>query len=333
MSIMNLLSLDGGGYLGVATTAFLEESERHFGRSFHSSFELFCGTSTGAIIALGLASGMSAKDLTSLYKSFGPKLFFNPLPGCRKSRTFKGLFWSMYSNKALAAALKDAFGDTTLGDLKKRGKKVLIPSFCLTSGRPRIFKTDHAPELSTDDNYLVSDIALASSAAPVFLPVVAIKSPTTGVIEKFCDGGLFANHPALLGYVEAIYQLHVPPTEINLLSISTPRTSVAEHEAKSWFLRHHLRRGLLGWRGPRLISLQIESTSDISNEALRRLMGGNTTSGQYCRIRLANPGGLALDLATDSASRTLVSIGQQEAVRNETRGLLTRFLGERPLNG
>jgi len=326
---MKILSLDGGGYLGLATTAFLEESERHFGRSLHSCIDLFCGTSTGAIIALGLASGLSAKDLTAMYRNFGPKLFYNPLPGFRKLRSVKGLFWSMYSNKALAKVLREVFGDRTLGDVKRLGKKVLIPSFCLTTGRPRIFKTDHAPELSTDDNYLIRDIALASSAAPVFLPVVAIKSPTTGFFEKFCDGGLFANHPALLGYVEALYHLHVPASEINLLSISTPRSSLAEYEAKSWFLRHHLRRGLLGWRGPRLISLQIESTSDISNEALRRLMGGDGTFGRYCRIRLANPGGLELDLATHSASHTLVSIGQQEAVRHETRALLTRFLGER----
>jgi hypothetical protein len=52
---MRILSLDGGGYLGLATASFLEETERHFGRSFYESFDMFCGTSTGAIIALAVA--------------------------------------------------------------------------------------------------------------------------------------------------------------------------------------------------------------------------------------------------------------------------------------
>src|SRR6185503_9399723 len=131
---MNILSLDGGGYLGLATTALLEESERHFGRSFHSCIDLFCGTSTGAIIALGLASGLSARDLTILYRDFGPKLFFNPFPGVRKLRSVRGLFLSMYSNRPLVSALSKVFGNMTLGDVKRLGKKVLIPSFCLTTG-------------------------------------------------------------------------------------------------------------------------------------------------------------------------------------------------------
>ncbi len=323
---VKILSLDGGGYLGLATAAFLEESERHSGCSFHSSFDLFCGTSTGAIIALGLASGMSARDLTALYQDFGPKVFRNTLPICRTIRSLRGFLWSMYSNRALVDALKKVFGDKTLGDIKQLGKKVLIPSFCVTTGKPRVFKTDHALELSTDDNYLVRDIALASSAAPVFLPLVAIKSPTTGVVEKFCDGGLFANHPALLGYAEALYHMRVPHAEINVMSISTPRSSLAEYEAQSWILRHHLHRGLVAWRGPRLISLQIESTSDISNEVLRRLMPGPPVSGHYCRVRLGSPGGLALDLATMSASTTLISIGKDDAVRRETREMAQTFL-------
>ena len=82
-----------------------------------------------------------------------------------------------------------------------------------------------------------------------------------------------------------------------------------------------------------MISLQIESTSDIANEALRRLVTKESGLGRYQRIRLANPGGLALDLATSSASATLVSIGQQEAVRNETRAMLSTFLGDRQIHG
>ncbi len=74
---MRILSLDGGGYLGLATAAFLKEAERHFRISCHERFDLFCGTSTGAIIALALASGMTAEAIEVLYKDFGPKVFRN----------------------------------------------------------------------------------------------------------------------------------------------------------------------------------------------------------------------------------------------------------------
>jgi uncharacterized protein len=95
---MRILSLDGGGYLGLATAAFIEEAERHFGATCHDRFDLFCGTSTGAIIALALASGMTGREVVSLYEGFGSKVFNNPFPGARRLRTVAGLFVSRYSN-------------------------------------------------------------------------------------------------------------------------------------------------------------------------------------------------------------------------------------------
>src|SRR4029453_9161364 len=90
-SAVRILSLDGGGYLGLAGAAFLAELERHFGVSCHDRFDLFCGTSTGAIIALALASGKSAREVVDLYKEFGPRVFRNPFPGSRQLRWAKGL--------------------------------------------------------------------------------------------------------------------------------------------------------------------------------------------------------------------------------------------------
>jgi patatin-like phospholipase/acyl hydrolase len=116
----------------------------------------------------------------------------------------------MYDNKELRNVLQDCFGDLTLGDVLARGKFVLIPAFNLTTGRPRLFKTDHAGGLTTDNKYKLWEVALASSAAPVYLPVVAITSPINGSREIFCDGGIFANHPALLGFTEAIYHFKTP---------------------------------------------------------------------------------------------------------------------------
>src|SRR5262249_47865992 len=162
--------LDGGGYLGLATAAFIAEVERHFQVSFHEKFGMFCGTSTGAIIALALASGMSGKQICELYQDFGSRVFRNPVPGVRKLRAGRGVFFSKYSNKALKEALEDSVKEITLGDLRARGKYVLVTAFSLTAVQPRVFKTNHSPGLTRDDNYRISDIALASAAAPTYLP-------------------------------------------------------------------------------------------------------------------------------------------------------------------
>lgn len=323
---MRIISIDGGGYLGLATAAFIEETERHFGTKCHDRFDLFCGTSTGAIIALALASGMSGQQIVSLYQSFGSRVFRNPFPGTRPLRAMAGLFVSRYSNKALKNSLKDAFGDLTLGDLRSRGKSVLITAFCLTTGRPRVFKTDHAADLTRDDGYLVRDVALASASAPVYLPVVKLKSPTAQCEEWYCDGGVFANHPALLGYAEAVSHLGVDPARISILSLSTPRADLAERaSARNVLDRFLLSRGLISW-GTRLAGVMIDSTSMIAHETLRRLHAWQPeAAGRYVRIELQKPPGVDMDVATPKATETLRQIGSEQAFRTDVRNRLNAF--------
>ena len=51
---MRIISVDGGGYLGLATASFLQAVEQRQCTTAAARFDLFCGTSTGAIIALAL---------------------------------------------------------------------------------------------------------------------------------------------------------------------------------------------------------------------------------------------------------------------------------------
>jgi patatin-like phospholipase/acyl hydrolase len=323
---MRILSLDGGGYLGLATAAFVEEAERHFRTSCHDRFDLFCGTSTGAIIALALAAGKSGREVVELYRAFGATVFRNPFPGARFLRLLRGAATSLYSNGRLREALREAFGDLTLGDLRRSGKFVLIPAYNLSSGRPRVFKTNHSTELTLDDDYLVRDIALASAAAPIFLPIVSIPSPTNGVEERFCDGGLFANYPALLGYAEAVSYLKTAPEDIQILSLSTPRSSLAERaSAQSWLDRVLLGRGLFAW-GPRLTNVMVDATSTIMHSALRLIMEAHSATGaHYERIELQRPDGVALDIATRQATETLLQIGCEKARDTVVRRLIAPF--------
>jgi patatin-like phospholipase/acyl hydrolase len=324
---MRILSVDGGGYLGLASAAFLEEMERHFGVDCHKRFDLFCGTSTGAIIALALASGMSAKEVATLYQNFGAQVFRNYFPGSRQIRFVRGFFFARYSNAPLRKALADAFGEMTIGDLRKKNKSVLVTAFSVTSGRPRVFKTDHSSDLTRDNGYLLRDVALASAAAPVYLPVVKLMAPATGVEERYCDGGVFANHPALLGYAEAVSHLGVNPNTIRILSLSTPRADHAERASAKGAVRQFLlSRGLISW-GSKLAGVMIDSTSMIAHETLRRMLAWppGVNDARYVRIELQKPSGVDMDVANQRATKTLRQIGSEHAYRTEIRNRLSPF--------
>lgn len=58
-----VLALDGGGLRGIFTAAVLYEAEQTFGTAFLDSFDLFVGTSTGGLLALGLASGKTRGEM------------------------------------------------------------------------------------------------------------------------------------------------------------------------------------------------------------------------------------------------------------------------------
>src|SRR5262245_25881277 len=121
-----ILSLDGGGIRGVFTAALLERLEGETGFNFNEQVDLFAGTSTGGILALGLASGMTPQKCKELYQSLGQEIF-TPSPLGK----LDDFFFAKYSNVKLRHRLEAVFRDQgveTLGDLPK---KVLIPTFDL----------------------------------------------------------------------------------------------------------------------------------------------------------------------------------------------------------
>ena len=64
-AIYRVLTCDGGGIRGVITAKLLQALDR----SVLDSIDLFAGTSTGSIIALGLASGVPIDTIVDLYSS------------------------------------------------------------------------------------------------------------------------------------------------------------------------------------------------------------------------------------------------------------------------
>lgn len=189
-----ILSIDGGGIKGLYSATILEHLEQRFG-PLSGYFDMICGTSTGGLIALCLALKIPAKDISKIYEDKGHKIF--------PHRTFLGgiirqTFWKgKYSDKPLKEVLQEIFSEKTIADLDNL---VCIPSYSLTDARPWVFKRDHG-KLDRDNRALLTDVALATTAAPTYFPLCEIPFYNH---KQFIDGGVWANNPALVGVIEAL---------------------------------------------------------------------------------------------------------------------------------
>lgn len=212
-----ILSIDGGGIRGTFPAAFLTSLEEGLDRPIADYFDLITGTSTGGIIAIGLAMGLSAKDILALYEKRGPEIFSQQHHGLRGliergARKVKWATWGpKYSSDGLEAALKDVFQDRKLGEAKTR---LMIPAWHQQMGSVYIFKTAHHERLSTDYKELARDAAMATASAPTYFREY-ITARDVGLV----DGGVWANNPTGIAVAEAIGTLGWEAKELRVLSI------------------------------------------------------------------------------------------------------------------
>ena len=149
--------------------------------------------------------------MVQFYLSKGPRIFPG---GWRKPfRAVRHLRRSKFGNAALKAALHECFGDKLLGHSRKR---VVIPSFDLGRGEVRVFKTAHHSELATDYKLPAWKVAMATTAAPTYLPAFHEIDH-----RRLIDGGVWANNPVMAGVVDAIAKVGVPLEAVHALSIGT----------------------------------------------------------------------------------------------------------------
>ena len=93
-----ILSLEGGGFRGVISAVILKEVENAIvasgkGQGLNDYFDLIAGTSTGSLLAAGIALGMTAEELLSVYEKDGEKIFPNDIRKKREARIF-GIPWT-----------------------------------------------------------------------------------------------------------------------------------------------------------------------------------------------------------------------------------------------
>ena len=109
-----VLSIDGGGIRGIIPSLVLDYLERESGKPISELFDLCVGTSSGGIIALGLAQAddsgaprYSAHDLADFFENSGDKIFERTI--WRNIRSAGGVLDELYSAKPLEASLRKYF--------------------------------------------------------------------------------------------------------------------------------------------------------------------------------------------------------------------------------
>ena len=288
-----ILSVSGGGYLGLYAVTILSELEQQIGRPLASCFDLLAGTSVGGIIALGLALKQPAQEIKTAFEENGSRIFSNrPAPTTRfgERRDFlRSLCSPKYDGVALRETIVKVVGEgTKLGDL---ACPVIIPAVNLTKGKPQVFKTDHHPDFKRDHRLRIVDVALATSAAPTYFPLAEIDD------ELFADGGLFANSPDLLALHEAEHFFGAAIADIHMLSVGTTTTQFSFSHVGGRQL------GIYGW-GRRLAQTMISSQQmDVS------YILGHKLVDRYVRVdevqSKEQERDLGLDVATEDATKTI----------------------------
>lgn len=296
-----VLALSGGGYRGLYTATVLAELETALGRPIASHFDLICGTSAGALLALGLAAEIPAPELKALFEEKGSRIF-----GCRTlARRLFGFWWkAKHDSSGLRSVLEERFGDMTLGELKHR---VLVPAVNYTTGRGQFFKTPHHQTFELDHRMTAVDVALATAAAPVYFP---LERNGRGV---FADGGLVGNAPGLFGLHE-VRTFLAPNQEarVRVLAIGTMTIGATVRGGAS------LDRGVGQWGGSLfdlVISAQESSVDYMLRQSLRH---------DYYQID---------DKATPDQSRDVkaldrVSVGSTNTLRDRGMHAAQRALGD-----
>ncbi len=275
-SVFKILAIDGGGFRGVYPAHILARIEEEWSIKWTEEFHMIAGTSTGSIIAAGLACGITAKEIVEFYAKHGAKIF-QRMP----FRKF-GLLASRYSNAGLKTILEKVFGERKLGDLTF---PLIIPTTDIGNGCVHVLKSSYDVSFVRDKNVPISEAVLASCSAPTYF------DPHCVAEYSLADGGLWANNPSLVAAIDAKKRLKVPLENIRVFSLGTGKSKqfypLKQSRAFKFFGWGFATR----WKNNRFINMLMNLQAETAGNMLRLLLDDS----QIMRVSFESDGVLPLD--------------------------------------
>jgi uncharacterized protein len=321
MRPFRILSLDGGGMMGAFSASVLDTYEKECrartGLGVVDHFDMIAGTSTGGIIAVGLAMGATIEQILGFYRDRGAKIFPSNTGVSGWLGTLGSLFRPKFSPVELRKAIGEVVGDQPLENARTR---LVVPTYDTEMGRIYLFKTPHHPDCVYARDVKAVDAALATSAAPTYFPAHHVPGHGT-----FIDGGVWGNCPAVIGIADAVSYCGQSLSDIHVLSIST--TSYPFRIGKQQQLG-----GLVGWAPKILDTFMFSQAQAAVGEAIC-LLRDRTQSPPVDRFHridyVSEPNLYKMDDA--QAAEKLIEIGRQVAVQVVHAGIVKRdFLNGQP---
>ena len=282
MTLRRVLSLDGGGVRGRITLGWLMRLEDMVG-SLQEHFDLIVGTSTGGIIATGLAAGMRCGEILDAYKEMTGSVFGKP-------RGFVSrLFRPKYDARRLHACLLPTFGGRRMLDSVV---PYMVTAYNLSQRRASFFKSFDGSE----NHLYMHDVAAATASAPTFFKPMKIDQ------DLYVDGGVFMCNPVVSAYAEA--RRMWPALDIDVVSVGTGKQSSIEAPGVS-------KGGMLSWAAsfPRL---SLDGVADVSEYQIASLI---RPEDRYFRIDCTLPERIEMDDASEEAGFKMDAIAAHEFER------------------
>jgi patatin-like phospholipase/acyl hydrolase len=256
-STYRILSLDGGAARGIYTAALLRKLDERV-PGFAGRADLIAGSSSGGILALGLAVGMTPPQVFELWRDNVRRIFHRDW--LHLLLTLGGLVGARYDNRTLRELATKALGDKTLGDL---GQKVLLPTFDLDNEgakgqtrrwKPKFFHNFEGKD--SDGAVLAKDVAVRTSAGPAFFPTH----------QGYIDGSVVANNPSLAALALALHEDggRQKIDRVRLFSLGAGSNPKRIEGDRQW--------GFIRWARP-FLSIVLEGMTGVAHYQCEQLLG------------------------------------------------------------
>jgi uncharacterized protein len=296
-----VLTLSGGGYLGLHEAVLLRELERALHRPIADAFDLICGSSIGAVAAMALAVGTPARDIEAGFLQHGSRIFpghqWRSIPPLAYLANIRYMFRSRYRGEAVGETVDAIIGaQRTLSEARTR---LVVPVINASTGRLEVIKTPHNPQNWYYADLRMSEIAMAATAAPTYFPLANLRD------QLYVDAGIFANSPGMFGMHEATHYCKMPAADIYVLSLGTNVAS-PRHTPRQ---RRSL--GALGWlKSGRLYATMSSAQRELTDNILRHVL-----DDRYIRVEgtpdTSGDSLLQFDNASLAASRRLTELAER----------------------
>ena len=293
-----ILSLSGGGYLGLYAASVLAAIEAHVGEPIGRRFDLIAGTSVGGILAAAVAFEQPLDGVVEFFRRHGTEVFSaRARPSGTVGRLVdlsRSVLGPKYTNAALRATLEARLGGATMAQALH---PFVLPAVNVTRSLTKVFKTPHAKASRGDEDIVVADAVLAACAAPAYFPSVEIRG------ELYADGGLVAVAPDQVALHEAEHFMGVAPSRVRMLSIGTATAGYKPAEGAD------AEAGAVGWLADGRLVMTLIAVGQQHVQAMMEDRLGD----RYLRLDATWPAdaGLGIDVATPKAAQVLSDLAAQ----------------------